>query len=222
MTTAKPHPAKFTDVILDAAANILGDHIDGGERLLDPFAGTGKVFNLLDRFPHLDITALEIEPEWAAWDDRILVGDALDNGFPDNWFQVVFTSPAYGNRMADSFNATESRKRNTYHHKLGRKPSPNSSATLQWGEKYREFHRDAWTETWRVLEPGGLLLLNVKDHIRNGEVQEVSQWHMGYFAIALNAHLVETAKVTVNGNRQGQNGSARVPFENLYLFQKGS
>lgn len=36
----------------------------------------------------------------------------------------------------------------------------------------------AWAEAYRVLRPGGLLILNLKDHIRRGEVQRVTFWHI--------------------------------------------
>lgn len=216
----RPHPAKFHDNIIKVAADILdAEGIDGGELLFDPFGGTGKVFQLQDRFPHLGITALEIEPGWAAWDERITLGNALDNHFPDDHFDIVFTSPTYGNRMADSFNATVPSGRNTYTHKYGEELNPDNSGTLQWGPKYRDFHRDAWSETIRVLKPGGLFLLNIKNHIRAGKVQNVVGWHTDYLVTCGLIH-VRDVKIPTPGNRQGQNGDVRIDHELICIFRK--
>ena len=38
-------------------------------------------------------------------------------------------------------------------------------------------HVAVWTECRRVLKPGGIFVLNVKDHIRKGVLQEVTKWH---------------------------------------------
>ena len=34
-----------------------------------------------------------------------------------------------------------------------------------------------WAECYRVLRPGGKLILNISDHIRGGEIMPVSEWH---------------------------------------------
>jgi hypothetical protein len=51
---------------------------------------------------------------------------------------------------------------------LGRPLTPGNSGALQWGEEYRALHVAVWTECRRVLKPGGIFVLNVKDHIRGG------------------------------------------------------
>lgn len=48
---------------------------------------------------------------------------------------------------------------------------------MQWGRNYCEFHDRAWAEAVRVLKPGGLFMLNIKDHIRGGRRQRVTLWH---------------------------------------------
>ena len=65
---------------------------------------------------------------------------------------------------------------------------------MQWGEEYRELHRAVYRECRRVLKPGGIFVLNMKDHIRKGVLQEVTNWH--YFAL-LDAGFVCTARVHV-------------------------
>ena len=60
MTVAIAHPAKYTDALLPAMADMLR----GRTRILDPFGGTGKVFELAAWLPAAQIEAVEIEPEW--------------------------------------------------------------------------------------------------------------------------------------------------------------
>lgn len=87
------HPAKYSDVLLPVFIKAL----EGHERILDPFAGTGKL-----RLIRPDAFLLEIEPEWAEISGAT-VGDALAMPWDDGTFDAVCTSPTYGNRMADHF-----------------------------------------------------------------------------------------------------------------------
>ena len=140
----KPHPAKFTDTHLEEVVKILGGN--RSLNVLDPFAGVGTIHKL----PYFT-RGLELEPEWADQHHATVVGDALDTKFDNECFDAVVTSPCFGNRMADSFKAKDDSKRHTYHHYLGRTPSEGSSAVMQWGKGYKEFHRKAWLEAKRVL-----------------------------------------------------------------------
>ena len=54
--------------------------------------------------------------------------------FSDATFDMVVTSPTYGNRMADHHNAKDGRRRITYTHNLGRTLTPGNSGAMQWGE----------------------------------------------------------------------------------------
>lgn len=228
MTTPK-HPARFTDAIIEAIAGgidsalgvtrseALEDRVEF--RLLDPFAGVGGIFKLLDYFPSAKIDAVEIEPEWAAADPRITVGDALDLPWDDETFHVVCTSPTYGNRMADHHDAADDSRRVTYKHYLGRPLSENNSGQLQWGGKYREFHERAWAEAIRVLKPNGVVIVNVKDHIRKGQVMGVGAFHLG---ILLELGLVfhDLVYVPASGMRYGQNHGKRVEHEIVMTLGK--
>lgn len=107
-STVPPHPAKFSPAILDrldrwirAEAMYLGKRTHR-VRVLDPFAGVGGVHALPG-----STFGVEIEPEWAAAHPRTRVGDATALPWRARSFDVVCTSPCYGNRMADSHEARE-------------------------------------------------------------------------------------------------------------------
>jgi hypothetical protein len=235
------HPAKFPDIVLSIAYELLGEMgVPEGARGLDPFAGTGKGCDYFRNTPW-PLQGIELESEWVEMSDLVQQGDALSLPFPDGMFRWVLTSPCYGNRMADSHEAKDDckscngagarddgtdlpcrvcegtglSKRNTYRHVLGHRLSEDSSAGLQWGGAYRAFHEAAWEETTRVCAKSALFLLNIKDHIRKGEVQEVSRWHVETLE-ALGWELTEECWIPTPGNRYGANSGARLNGEWLF------
>ena len=211
------HPAKYTDALFPVFARL----IPPATRGLDPFGGTGKIFKLYDLVDKLDIACVEIEPECAASDSRIMIGNALDLPFEDGTFDWICTSPTYGNRMADHHEAKDKSTRNTYRHALGRPLHRDNAGALQWGRDYQEFHLRAWKEAWRVLKPGGRFILNCKDHIRRGRRVGVCAWHVDAL-LALGFLLCETIPIACPGNRFGQNGKQRVEHELVFCFGKPS
>lgn len=217
MEIVKEHPAKFSSGVLMKIAPHLPS--SPGSVILDPFAGVGGVFDLYRMGFKGRIVGIEIEPEWAANHPDMMVGNALDILFPDNYFDAIVTSPVYGNRMSDHHKATDSSKRNTYTHVLGRELHPDNSGKMQWGPAYRNFHAKAWDEAVRVLKPGGLFFLVIKDHIRKGERQNVCLWHQSHL---MSLGLVSKAcdKILTTGNGYGNNGKDRIPYELIYKFEK--
>ena len=69
-----------------------------------------------------------------------------------------------------------------------------------------------------MLKPGGIFVLNVKDHIRGGMLQEVTKWHS---ATLLMLGFVCTRRVHVPcpGQRHGANGHLRVKYESVLQFR---
>lgn len=101
-----PHPAKFSDAVLRKIDQLCEMYEIGS--LVDPFAGTCKIFDICPSF----IVGLEIEREWLVqgprWNKRCRVqGNALHLPFKKNAFKATGTSITYGNRMADSHDAKE-------------------------------------------------------------------------------------------------------------------
>ncbi len=215
MSSSVRHPAKYTDALLPIFASLIPPFTKG----LDPFGGTGKIFRIEQFVEGVDIECVELEPEWAAYDSRITLGNALHLPFQPESFNWVCTSPTYGNRMADHHEARDCSRRNTYRHAIGRKLHPDNSGALQWGDGYRAFHLQAWSEVFRVLLPSGLFVLNVKDHIRSGHVIPVCEWHKTA-VLSLGFHLQSEHKAQCPGNRQGKNGNVRIDYEMVYCFRK--
>lgn len=210
------HPARYSKALLPVMAEML----EGCTRVLDPFAGVGGIHALATT--ERRTVGLEIEPEWAYQSANTLWGDARN--MPETWtgiFDAVCTSPAYGNRMADSHNARDSSKRVTYTHTLGHSLSDGNSGGMQWGGSYKALHREVWGECWRVLEPGGKFVLNCKNHIRNGVEIPVTEWHSRYLE-ALGFREIRREIVPLRGNGFGANGKVRVAGEWVILFEKGA
>lgn len=202
------HPAKFPNAVMFKFGEL---HPGGCPTVLDPFAGTGRIHDLMPP-EDWDTWGVELEPEWAELHPRTVVGDARALPFPDQTFDMIVTSPCYGNRMADQTLDRGGHYRNTYRMALGRPATEGSATTLQWGQRYRELHEDAWTDVTRVARAGAVFLLNVKDHVRNRKPVPVAAFHVQALVARgwswMGAHQVEAG-----GYREGENGTNRFDFE---------
>lgn len=255
----RPHCAKFSEPILDAIRFYL-DAVDphGTWRVLDPFAGVGRIHRLAtcpDPSHAIRPTiGSELEAEWIVQGGaRSLVADAHSLPFADGTFDAIVTSPCYGNRMADLYDGKgqcrkcaghpaaldgtpcdrcdgtgrDQSERNTYRIKLDRPLTRNSAAGLRWGPAYRKFHRTAWAECVRVLrrpEPGrpvARFILNTSDHMRLGERQPVTRFHVDTLR-ALGLSRVGRLDIATRRNRNGAGAHdkrARVEAENVTVFE---
>lgn len=213
------HPATFTTILLPIFASLL-PHTP--LRILDLFAGTGKIALLHDALPNTRFFGAELEPEWSAMANTAgcptPICSATNLPYPTATFDALVTSPCYGNRMADHHDARDASPRHTYRHVLGRPLHTLNAGALQWGDAYRALHAAAWTEARRVLRPGGILVLNVKDHIRGGIIQRVTNWHA---VTLLGLGFVCTTRVHVPcpGQRHGANSQLRLAYESVLGFE---
>ena len=110
-------------------------------------------------------------------------------------------------------------KRYTYRLALGRALTLGSAAVMQWGDAYRNFHATAWAEAHRVTRPGGLLIVNISDHIRDDEPQGVDLWHAATVA-GLGYSLLSTTPVRTRRNGNGANRDQRATREWVLTFRK--
>lgn len=213
------HPAKFTDSILVEALRMLHDHDVHDGRMLDPFAGTGKGVEFMRRWGYA-AEGIDLEPS-KAWDGvqakNCRVGNALSTGYAEHTFDIVFTSPTYGNRFADRDMRPSCA--GTYMKGLGRQARKGSSCHLQWGAEYRAMHERAWLEARRVLKPHGVLLLNVSDHYRDKRPQPVTAFHIGAL-IELGFEWVDAKPVPTPRMKNGANAQYRCEVEWLHLFKR--
>ena len=204
------HPAKYSKQLLPIFQRML----KGCNNVLDPFAGVGTIHSL-----PFKTTGVEIEEEWANQHKNTVLGDATKLIFNDGVFDGVCTSPTYGNRMADCHIAKDKSKRNTYTHTLGKQLNNNNSGKMQWGDSYKKLHEKAWLEVFRVLKNDGVLVLNIKNHIRKGLVVDVFSWHVKTL-LNIGFSIEEIQQVPVNGNGFGSNGKTRIKYEFVALFRK--
>jgi tRNA G10 N-methylase Trm11 len=195
----------------------MAEMLQGCRYVLDPFCGTGKIFQLLKWLPDTRFEGIEIEQEWKDYDERTTLGDATDLPWSDDTFDAICVSPAFGNRMADKHEATDESKRITYKHMLGHELHKNNAGGMQWGPEYRLLHEMAWSEARRVLVPGGKFVLNIKDHIRKGVTVPVTQWHIDTLSM-LGFETVDHVRVYGSGMGFGQNHDKRVPYQSVILF----
>jgi len=204
------HPAKYTDGLIP----IFQRMIPAGSLVLDPFAGTGKIHLL-----PFETVGVEIEKEWADMHPDTICADSTSLPFTDGSFDVICTSPTYGNRMADHHNAKDGSKRNTYTHVLGRQLHNNNTGRMHFGEKYKALHIAVYLECKRVLRDGGLFILNVKNFIKQGKEVDVFNWHKDALE-NIGFSLIEIDRLAVNGNGFGANSKARVQHEIVAKFKE--
>jgi tRNA G10 N-methylase Trm11 len=213
------HPAKYSDVFIPIFAGLLYNY----NRVLDPFAGTGKLAAIKDYGFTGQVVCCEIEPEWAKCGmysdvDEWHIGDSRRMGWAeDEQFDAICTSPTYGNRMADHHNARDGSRRMTYRHTLGRELHKANSGRMQWGERYRKLHEEVYAECWRVLSWGGRFVLNVSNHIRNGQEVDVVGWHRETL-LGLGFEATHEIEVLTRRMRRGANHERRVATEKILVF----
>lgn len=210
------HPAVMGPHILEVCKRFLPTERC---RILDPFAGVGTTARLL---PGHDVVGIEIERDWALQSNSTIHGNSLEIIPTLGKFDVILTSPCYGNRMADDFVSKDSSRRVTYRHYLGKELSEGTASNLYFGKKnkkYENFHESIWRLCVDSLRDNGLFILNCKDFICNGEVREVTEWHVD---LLKSLGMVEIVRESVysKGMRLGANGKARVDYENVICLRK--
>lgn len=212
------HPAAYSNVLIPVFARCLR----GAASVLDPMGGSGKLALIKNHGYSGRVVCNDLEPEWAnghAVDEWHFDDAAAMPWAADASFEAICTSPSYGNRMADHHNARDASRRITYRHRLGRDLHQENTGAMQWGAAYRHKHTAIYRECLRVLKPGGLMVVNVSDHIRAGRRVYVSKWHLDTLrglGLTLRAcHAIKTPR-----NRFGANGQARCKVEYVFVLER--
>lgn len=226
-TNTTDHCAKWTPRILTELRRVCDLYNVQGP-VLDPFAGTGaeELHAALGR----DVVGIELEAEWAdspytLHGNATRLGEALGHEYAGT-FGACVTSPPYANRMADRLIRSYEESA-TYVNALQRQMSEGSLASLQWvgpqGDAYRDLMGKALHGMRQaVRRTHGFILLNVKDHVRQGEPAGVVEWYRQQFATypfeSSDTGLLEVIDVPVRGYRYGANAGARVRAEAVFVW----
>jgi hypothetical protein len=233
-TPITKHPAKFSEPILRRLEGMLAAERSRVRKagllpglapllVLDPFAGVGRIHQLARK--SIRTTGIEIEAEWAACHRNTVHADMfewLNCDEHDGRWDVIATSPTYGNRFADHHNAQDGSTRRSYTHDIGHELHPNNSGWMHWGPKYWAFHARAYPVMLRALTPGGLLLLNVSDFYKGQQLVPAVAWHRGAamgagFVHGGNDARIETDRLQGVGT---EDTSARAPFEVILRLRR--
>lgn len=191
--------------------------------MLDPFAGTGKIGKLKQYGYQGKIYANELEKEWLEINefncDILTFQDAEFLDYSNEFFDAVCTSPTYGNRMADYFNAKDGSKRLTYTHCLGHQLTDGNTGKMQWGEEYRVKHEKIYSHLAELLKHNGIFILNIKNHIRNGKEINVKEFHKQCL-LSQGLTLKEEKFIETPSLKYGENCNARTKGEYILVFLK--
>lgn len=103
------HPAKYSRKVIDRLREMLQVEAQrvGHLKVIDAFAGVGGVHELAEE--RIETYGMELQPEWSAAHPDTITGSVLELPaiFPAGTFDCLCTSPAFGNRMADSHQAKD-------------------------------------------------------------------------------------------------------------------
>jgi hypothetical protein len=214
---APKHPAKYTNSFIPIFYSILKDC----KKILDPFAGTGKIAEIKNHGFSGTVYCNEIEKEWIGNSlvDFFINCDSSKMPYSNSFFDGICTSPTYGNRMADHFDSKDNSHRVTYRHYLGKELNKNNTGRMQWGNKYKQVHIDVYNECFRVLKNSGLMVVNCANHIRNGNVVDVVSWHK--WALK-NVGFRFVGEMIIDTKRMGfgKNGKIRIYHESILIYDK--
>lgn len=230
------HPARYHPSFVEVFAEVITDHASHLPRwqdiLLDPMAGTGERLKKLADLLGVGPLGFDIHShDWADTKNFVYQGNACALELRDSTVQYIVVSPTYGNGMNDNFRPREMSSRNAYLPRLVKAfghdvevPEDSSINHLFDSDEYRDIHRRAWAEAWRVLEPGGLFVLNTKncgDRRRGQKVASypVTAWHRGIL-MELGFVELEHRLIPVRGHGHSETAQRASDFESIVAFRK--
>lgn len=222
--TTITHPAVYSERFIPIFAEIAKKY--DAKTVLDPFGGVGNIGKIKDYGFEGKVIANELEAEWSAFHesnkvDESITGDARKMpSIESDSIDAVITSPTYGNRLADR-RITAKVDNLTYANSLGRELTSGNSGRMHYGPKYKQLHNEVYKELYRVVKPGGIAVINMKDFISKGKVVPVTDFHINAM---LNAgfELLYRDKVKTTGLATGKIKRPKVESEDIIVFEKPS
>jgi hypothetical protein len=188
------HPAVYPQGI----QKLMGDLASGLQvkTVLDIFGGTGRIGKIKEYGYDGKVIANELEPAWGGVRttdlhktngvDVSIIGDARKIDLPNESVGAIMTSPTYGNEMA----RTGASRTESYQAFAGGELKEGNTGGMIWGPEYEALHKEAYKEAFRVVEPGGYFVLNMKDRFKSdripkanstvaveGGVMKATDWH---------------------------------------------
>lgn len=213
------HPCPYPKHFLPLFAKVLKQ--EKSQTVLDIFGGVGTLAKVKEHGFTGKVIINEIEPKWGniarKVADKVIIGDAQKLNLSDKSVDAVVTSPTYGNDMAVTY-----KRERTYTVCNGKPLKKSNTGQMRWskeGEKYRKVHENAYKEAFRVLTDNGIMIVNVKNHIRNGEEQKVAEWHLETLK-EIGFTPVKVKKVKVTGIPFGGLNIPRIPYEHILILRK--
>lgn len=214
------HPCVYSESILEKLKQL----IIPGSKILDPFAGTGKIAKLKNLGLSGIFVCNELEADYQQLCnypvDEWHIGDAENMKWAsDNSFDAIVTSPTYGNRMADNWIPKDASTRISYTFWMGHTLDSANTGRMQWGEQYRTKHERIYPEFYRILRPMGKMLVNLSNHIRKGIQIDVIEWHKSII-IKTGFSFENEYKIKTPRMRYGKNHEKRIDYEVILEFYK--
>jgi hypothetical protein len=213
------HPCPYPKHFLPLFAKILKK--EKSQRVLDIFGGIGTLAKVKEHGFTGEVIINEIEPKWSkiakTIADKVITGDAQQLKLSDKSVDAIVTSPTYGNDMAVTF-----KRERTYTIYNGKPLKKSNTGQMRWsveGDKYRTVHKNAYKEAFRVLTDNGVIVVNVKNHIRHGKEQKVAEWHLDTLK-EIGFTPVSVKKVKVTGIPFGGLNIPKVPYEHILVLRK--
>lgn len=226
------HPARFSPEIIEVMKPILQDAV----RVHDPFAGTGeRLGKLIDSLsPRPIFSGTEIEASFIV-DPRVRHGNSKDfYTYPRAMHYTICTSPVYPNGMADSWEAKDGSKRNTYRAAVkenegqDRELDPDNMG--MWGYRGttpRSAKREAYWDLARKCaenwHEAGRIVLNVSDFMVRDDIEPVVEPWIALLE-DLGWHSTKVIPVRTQRNRHGSDASRdqRVDHEMVIVMERAS
>ncbi len=212
-----PHPAKYSTELLPVLAKYCyGD-------IIDIMGGTGKA-GLLKQFNEKikTVTINELESEWAIQAkqngvDTIITGDART---VTGRFNVIVTSPPYGNRLADNFKPSQhDSKRRMYAGDLGRAPSNGSTCCSHFGRGYESQMIDIISRAIKNIIHDRIVW-NTSNFIRDFKEVDIFSFYKRVFE-SLGYKIVARERVSTKRHRGvGANTHLRVEYEDIVAWER--